>query len=678
MVQVPPKKILLIGWDAADWEMIDPLLESGQMPALAQLIQGGLRGNLATLQPVLSPMLWTSIATGKRADKHGICGFTEPLPDATGIGPVRSTSRKCKAIWNILTQSGLKSNIVGWFATNPAEPINGVMITDQFLRPNSKLESSETLPTRTIHPPALAQPAANLRVPVDSLTAEDLFPFIPRLAEIDLKKDDRPQKLARQLARAATVQNLATALIQSEPWNLMGVYYDAIDQFGHEFMPYHPPRIDSVSESDFELYQDVMRGCYRFHDMMLQTLLQYVDEETTVILISDHGYECGRRRPSVEQGKQDPEGCHRPFGVVCLKGPDLKKNDRLYGASILDVTPTILTLLGLPIGTDMDGRPWLEAFAKPVKPEQIFSWEGVGDDQAGLHTGHSRQDSAEAAQAIEQLVELGYIAAPAADVRQTIRNTIRCNKMNLVRSLVGTPQEGKALSLLKDLLTEDRTDQWSILSLARCQIRQGKLPDARLLLEATTAATQQLSQVQLIFAELTFAEGNPTAALNHLQAAARASGDQPLLCNQLGRAHLQLERWDDAAAAFEKSLVVEPENPAAFDGLASVHLERGEPESAVEKALQAVGLIHFFPEAHFHLGSGLERLGKAREAIMAFETALGMGYRTELLHGRLAKLYLPIDPQKAAAHEQVLVHSRKQRIYKADIKSSLPQMAVKQ
>ncbi len=92
MNQSRERKVLLIGWDSADWEMIDPLLQSGQMPALAQLLKGGVRGNLATIQPVLSPMLWTSIATGKRADKHGICGFTEPLPDGTGIGPVRSTS----------------------------------------------------------------------------------------------------------------------------------------------------------------------------------------------------------------------------------------------------------------------------------------------------------------------------------------------------------------------------------------------------------------------------------------------------------------------------------------------------------------------------------------------------------------------------------------------------------
>jgi predicted AlkP superfamily phosphohydrolase/phosphomutase/tetratricopeptide (TPR) repeat protein len=672
VAQSSGKKILLIGWDAADWEMIDPLLESGQMPALAQLIKAGLRGNLATLQPVLSPMLWTSIATGKRAYKHGICGFTEPLPDGSGIAPIRSTSRKCKAVWNILGQSGLKSNIVGWFATNPAEPINGVMVTDQFLRPPSKEGSPEAIAPETVYPPALAATVADLRVTTESLMAEDLLPFIPRLAEIDLKKDDRPLKLARRLARVASVQAVATSLIQSEPWNLMGVYYDAIDQFGHEFMPYHPPRMIGVSERDFELYQDVMRGCYRFHDMMLHVLLQYVDAETTVMLISDHGYESGRRRPPIENGRQDPEACHRTFGVVCLKGPGLKKNERLYGASILDVTPTILTLLGLPLGSDMDGRPWLEAFEQPVKADRIFSWEGVGDDKAGLHTGQSRQDPAEAAQAIEQLVELGYIAAPSEDVRKTVHDTIHCNKTNLIRALLGTPEEAKAIPLLEELAAGNSANEWAVLTLASCQIRSGKLTEARAILAAAAPTIQQSGQLNLLLAELAFAEANAAAALNHLQEAGRSGGSHPLLFNQLGRAYLQLKRWDDAEAFFLKSLEAEPDNPAAFDGLARVHLERGEPESAVERALEAVGLIHFFPEAHFHLGLGLERLGKSKEAILAYETALGMAYHPGMLHDKLAELYLPIDPQKAAFHKQVAINSRKRRIYRADIKSQLP------
>ncbi len=672
MTQTSGKRVLLIGWDAADWEMINPLLKAGQMPALAQFLDGGIRGNLATIQPVLSPMLWTSIATGKRADKHGIHGFTEPLPDASGIVPVRSTSRKCKAIWNILTQSGMKSNVIGWFATSPAEPINGVMITDQFRNPSAAKVSEETAAAETVHPAEFLRHVQALRVYPDSLFADDILPFIPRLAEIDLKKDDRPMQLAARLGRVASVQNVATALIQSEPWDLMCVYYDAIDQFGHEFMSYNPPRLEDVSERDFELYSEVMRGCYRFHDMMLHALLQYVGPETTVILISDHGYECGHRRPSPKEAKHDPEGCHRPFGIVGIKGPGIRKNDRLFGASILDVTPTILTLLGLPIGMDMDGRPWLEIFEEPVKAGRIFSWEGIGNDKAGLITQQTRQDPAEAAQAIQQLVELGYIEAPKKDVRETVKQTIRGNKTQLVRSLLGTAREANAIPLLKELSAEMPANEWCILTLARLHIHLGQFAEARSFLESCSPGTRNMSQVQLIFASLAYSEGKKALALEHLKKVEGPGIDHPLLANQVGRSYLQFGRWNDAEAAFKKSLEVEPENPAALDGLAHVYLERGEPDKAVELALQAVGLLHYFPMAHFHLGLGLERLGKAREAIAAYETALSIGYRPRILLRRLAELYQPIDPGRAAVYSKLLAESRKRRIYKADIKSGFP------
>jgi autotransporter-associated beta strand protein len=76
----PPRKVLLVGWDAADWKVIQPLLDAGKMPHLARFLGQGVRGNIATLQPALSPTLWTSIATGKRPYKHGILGFSEPDP----------------------------------------------------------------------------------------------------------------------------------------------------------------------------------------------------------------------------------------------------------------------------------------------------------------------------------------------------------------------------------------------------------------------------------------------------------------------------------------------------------------------------------------------------------------------------------------------------------------------
>lgn len=106
------KKVLLIGWDAADWKVINPLIDAGKMPALKKVVEEGVIASLATLHPVLSPMLWTSIATGKRPFKHGVLGFTEPTPDGNGIRPITNQSRKVKAIWNILNQTGYRSHVV--------------------------------------------------------------------------------------------------------------------------------------------------------------------------------------------------------------------------------------------------------------------------------------------------------------------------------------------------------------------------------------------------------------------------------------------------------------------------------------------------------------------------------------------------------------------------------------
>src|SRR5690349_14711330 len=117
-------KLLLLGWDAADWQIIHPLLDAGRMPHLKRLVDLGVIGNLHTLQPILSPILWTSIATGKRGYLHGVHGFVEPAPDGMSLRATASTTRKCKALWNILAQAGKRCQAIGWYASHPAEIIN--------------------------------------------------------------------------------------------------------------------------------------------------------------------------------------------------------------------------------------------------------------------------------------------------------------------------------------------------------------------------------------------------------------------------------------------------------------------------------------------------------------------------------------------------------------------------
>jgi predicted AlkP superfamily phosphohydrolase/phosphomutase len=169
-----PRKVLLIGWDAADWKVIHPLLDAGKMPHLARFLEQGVMGNIATLQPALSPTLWTSIATGKRPYKHGILGFSEPDPVTGGIRPITNLSRKTKAIWNILNQEGKNTITVGWWPSNPAEPLSkGVMVSNdyQHAHGSSTFEPEKwPLKPETIHPERLVRHLKDLRFHPAELT----------------------------------------------------------------------------------------------------------------------------------------------------------------------------------------------------------------------------------------------------------------------------------------------------------------------------------------------------------------------------------------------------------------------------------------------------------------------------------------------------------------------------
>jgi len=236
------RNVLLIGWDAADWKVINPLIDAGRMPNVQRLVENGVMGHISTLHPPLSPMLWTSIATGKRPFKHGIHGFSEPTPDGRFIQPITNLSRKSKALWNILQQNGLCSIVIGWWPSHPAEPISGVTASDHYHRAHQPLDKGWPLLANAVHPPRLLETLADLRIHPDLLTPDMVEPFIPLGREVDQDKDKRLAGCMRTLAECVSIHSAATWLLDNEPWDFFAVYYDAIDHFCHGFMRYHPPR----------------------------------------------------------------------------------------------------------------------------------------------------------------------------------------------------------------------------------------------------------------------------------------------------------------------------------------------------------------------------------------------------------------------------------------------------
>ena len=718
------KKVLLIGWDAADWKVINPLLDQGLMPTLDDFINHGVMGNLATLRPILSPMLWNSIATGKRANKHGIHGFMEPDTQNGGIRPVSSTSRKVKAIWNILTQRGFKTHLLGWFAGHPAEPINGISVSDLYPYATAPPDKPWPLPPGAVHPERLRDTFAELRMHPGDVTEAAILPWIPRAAEIDQEKDKGLMSFAKILAENCSIHNAATWILQNEPWDFMAVYYNGIDHFCHGFMHYHPPRMEGVPEDRYEIYKDVVNGAYRFHDMMLETLLNLAGPEATVLLVSDHGFHSDHLRPrGIPAEPAGPAVQHRPFGIFCMKGPHVQQDERIYGATLLDVTPTILSLFGLPVGADMDGRVLVQAFEEPPQIARIPSWEQEAGE-CGMHPSDLRMDPAAAQAVLQQFVALGYIQPPSEDQTKAVASAVREANYNLARDYLDCGRPDDALPLLEDLAKNDPKQTRFQMHLAQCYLALSRRADAKQILEAlitadlnppetenaegaqaeqageagaeaaalqaetpqapapetipqTAAAAAEAPEAaapqekqtnprpwaDLLMGVIHFEEGNMEAALSSLLKAEQSDPRLPNLHLRIGETYLRQKRTDDADRAFLQALDIDGDSPEAHLGLAMVRLRQRRNEEAAEQALLAVGLQHFLPLGHFYLGVALARLGHRQRAMLAFETCLSMLPGLVAAHRWLGALHSQPggDLDKAVRHRSLYAQLMQQR-----------------
>jgi predicted AlkP superfamily phosphohydrolase/phosphomutase/tetratricopeptide (TPR) repeat protein len=647
------KKVLVIGWDAADWKIIAPLIKAGKMPTLAKFVEESAWGNLATLDPPLSPMLWTSMATGVRADKHGILGFVEPLADGSGIRPVASTSRKVKAIWNMLTQKGYKSNVVGWWPSNPVEPINGCMVSNFYQVEKAALGEKWPMPAGTIHPERLKEPLAKLRVHPYEMTAAHILPFIPNAGEIEQEDDKRLQAVGKILAHASSIHAASTYLQREEEWDFMAVYHDAIDHFCHTAMRFHPPQMPGIPDDLYETYKHVVTSGYLFHDMMLERTLEMCDDDTTVMIISDHGFHNDHLRPRfLPKEPAAPAHEHSPFGIIAVRGPGIKKGERIFGATILDITPTLLSLYGLPIGKDMEGKPLLQIYEEPVMPDYIPSWEDVeGED--GSHASDLQEDMWAAKEALDQLVELGYVEAADESTEDRVRKAVNESQYYLARTYLNADNYTKAIPILNKLFDENPDVLRYGMYLAMSNLKQKEYLECRRVVDKLKENTEARSAfLNYLEGSLYLASKRPKKALEFLKKAEEVAPNSVEVRVAVGKALNARQLWHEAESSFLSALALDEENSQAHHGLGISYLRRNRYEEAVGEFLSAVERIYFFPQAHYHLGETLALMEKHQHAAEAFEIAISLTPGMAKAHKWLVKLYEEElnQPEKAKEH----------------------------
>ncbi len=125
----PP--VIWLGLDGLDWELLDRLSAEGKMPNWTRLVAEGRSCKLKSFLPMLSPIVWTTIATGVGPDIHGVLDFQELDPKTGRTVPISGLSRQVPAVWDIASSRGLKVGVVGWWASHPAERVNGYFVSDR-------------------------------------------------------------------------------------------------------------------------------------------------------------------------------------------------------------------------------------------------------------------------------------------------------------------------------------------------------------------------------------------------------------------------------------------------------------------------------------------------------------------------------------------------------------------
>jgi predicted AlkP superfamily phosphohydrolase/phosphomutase len=405
----PVRRIILVGVDGLGPEQLRHALEQGTAPGLAQIVRRGAQGPLATLRPTEGPPIWTTIFTGRLPRDHGVKSFTayrlrgsstvyELLPKGALVtlleraslvstSPVTAASRKRLALWNALNAFGIQAGVVRFWGTHPPERIKGFMLSHYFhlLRKEGGAD--------TLHPPdLLAEVQARAVVP------EDVDPAM--LGEfLDLSAPDTPavpwrrELVERALAPDLTYQRAGQVLRAAYDPPFFATYFYGLDRVGHTFTRFaDPERFGDVRPDERRRYGGVIDRYTGFVARQVADLVDGLRPGEVLLVVSGYGMRpVPQWRRAWEALAGDPwmSGTHvdAPDGLLLAVGDGVRAGAALNRASVLDVAPTILYLMGLPVARDMEGRVLTEMvderFARAHPVTFIPSYESLAVTPAG-------------------------------------------------------------------------------------------------------------------------------------------------------------------------------------------------------------------------------------------------------------------------------------------------------
>ena len=634
----PGRRVILVGLDAADWRAIDPLIAQGKLPAFARLRTAGRTGVMLSEPPLLSPILWTTIATGRPPEEHGVLDFMVDLPRG-GQAPVTGASRRVPALWKLASNAGRSVAVVGWWASWPAESVRGTIVSD---RVAPQLAAAEvTLDEHAVSPLSARAQIARLVVRADRVTPEDLSGWLPvpvvefeaarRARESGHPFDDPVAHLIAIVAATRTYAAIAEDLLRRDKPDLLMVYLEAIDTVSHRFI--RDPRRGPVA----------IESAYRESDALLATLAAAAPPDTWIFVCSDHGFQPGDAGVRVDPSDLTGQAAawHRPYGIVAaieagvLSGRSpASAAAAVPDATPLDIAPTVLQAAGLPLTDRMRGRVLTgllpgDAVSRPVAR--------VSTPDLAPSAAPAAADS-DTADQTARLRALGYIGSSTTSLARQNLGEILYRHGNLagaereLRAVTESqPQNLSAWLWLARVLAQQKRPHEALSAYRQAMALPGGIDDALVVATETATAAGLSAEARRLLDGLAAADrGGPSAAIARA-ILARAEGD--------------------AASAQSELRAALAKDPLSFDALSRL-LELSSDRRALLAALSLFRrAAESAPGSPRHLalyGTALLGAGRSAEAEAALTSALALAPDGDAIRLDLARARLGLHKADAA------------------------------
>lgn len=369
----PKPRVVVVGVNGMELDVIRPLILKGQMPNLAKIIRNGAYGKLRTVSDPNCPRVYTTIATSTKPEEHGITGFL--------VGGITANTNMLKEepIWSMLSKHGVTVGMANVPATFPVMPVNGYMISGMLTR-------GKNCEDGVLCAPKLSEVEGGAAVYPASMKAEllknvgDFYIDCERMPSAEQLKGHESEVIDAWLKRVDVIREQQTKLfdylLKNHPTDFTWMVQSCEDRTGHWLYPIAPynvgynPKINGVRP-------DAFPDQYIGFDKVLGTILSDIGENTYVFIVSDHGikplreFEQTDPHAHMDHEKTTPVIAKHDFadgddvpGSFFAMGPGIKHDMRLMGfeASVYDIAPTILHLYGIAQPEQMHGRVLSEIF----------------------------------------------------------------------------------------------------------------------------------------------------------------------------------------------------------------------------------------------------------------------------------------------------------------------------